>query len=186
MTRHGRLLPKHLYTFAARLVASRFLAVTLLRRIMTALRKARGLYESQRQISKDGTFPPVRLHRAAGTFYSKAFIFLVEVKDRYEAGQSNLRHPCSPKNGLELSLPPLPSNLPPLPSKSHSRQLCFRKARRCIAIELSQSKPSGPEYSPIVIDHLNPQFLECRTGDAGKYNHRPKAKPPFRSALHPA
>ncbi len=77
---HGEILPKHLSTLAARLLASRFggdLASADWRHYgrLAGFTNRKGKYRKA-----DGTFPYVRLHEATGAVYSRAVAFLAEVK----------------------------------------------------------------------------------------------------------
>ena len=92
---HGEILPKHLSTLAARLLASRFggdLASADWRHYgrLAGFTNRKGKYRKA-----DGTFPYVRLHEATGAVYSRAVAFLAEVKSTYEATKSALAAPAS-------------------------------------------------------------------------------------------
>src|SRR6266850_4217231 len=92
---HGQILPKHLSTIAARLLASRF-GGDLASADWRHYGRLAGFTNRKEKYRKtDGTFPYVRLHEATGAVYSKAVTFLAEVKILYEAGQSKLSPPVS-------------------------------------------------------------------------------------------
>jgi hypothetical protein len=107
---HGQILPKHLSTFAARLLASRF-GGDLASADWRHYGRLAGFTNRKDKYQKtDGTFPYVRLHEATGAVYSKAAAFLVEAQTRYEAEQSKLpplaslcrrRSPPSNLKGIE-------------------------------------------------------------------------------------
>src|SRR6266850_7913785 len=90
---HGQILPKHLSTFAARLLASRFGGDLASADWRHSGRLAGFTNRKAKYPKTDGTFPYVRLHEATGAVYSKAAAFLAEVKTLYEAGQSKLSPP---------------------------------------------------------------------------------------------
>src|ERR1700674_5674629 len=92
---HGQILPKHLSTFAARLLASRFggdLASADWRHFG---RLAGFTNRKDKHRRTDGTFPYVRLHEASGIIYARAGEFLAEAKSLYEAEQSERARPPS-------------------------------------------------------------------------------------------
>jgi hypothetical protein len=93
--RHGKILPKHLSTLAARLLASRF-GGDLASADWRHYGRLAGFTNRKDKYRKtDGTFPYVRLHEATGAVYSKAVEFLAEVQSTYEAQQSKLPPPVS-------------------------------------------------------------------------------------------
>src|SRR5260370_5375497 len=113
---HGQILPKHLSTFAARLLASRFgghPASADWRHYGTL---AGFTHRKDKYRRKDGTFPYVRLHEATGAVYSKAVAFLAEVRTLYESEQSK----------------------PPPPVSSRRRSLCCSSLK---SIENFRAKP---------------------------------------------
>src|SRR6266567_8211902 len=86
--RHGQILPKHLSTVAARLLASRFggdLASADWRHFG---RLAGFTNRKDKYRRTDGTFPYVRLHEATGAVYSRTVAFLEEVRGLHEAEKS--------------------------------------------------------------------------------------------------
>jgi hypothetical protein len=90
---HGEILPKHLSTLAARMLASRFggdLASADWRHFgrLAGFTNRKGKYQKT-----DGTFPYVRLHEATGAVYSKSVAFLAEVKTLFEASNPSLHIP---------------------------------------------------------------------------------------------
>src|SRR6267378_2659254 len=91
---HGQMLPKHLSTFAARLLASRFGGDPASADWRHYGRLAGFTNRKNKYRRKDGTFPYVRLHEATGAVYSKAVAFLAEVKTLYEAEQTKLPPPA--------------------------------------------------------------------------------------------
>jgi hypothetical protein len=93
--RHGQILPKHLSTFAARLLASRF-GGDLASADWRHYGRLAGFTNRKDKYRKtDGTFPYVRLHEATGAVYSHAVAFLADVKILYESEQSRLSPPAS-------------------------------------------------------------------------------------------
>jgi len=92
---HGQILPKHLSTFAARLLASRFGGDPASADWRHYGRLAGFTNRKDKYRRKDGTFPYVRLHEATGTVYSKAVVFLAEVRTLYESEQTNPPPPVS-------------------------------------------------------------------------------------------
>jgi len=87
---HGQILPKHLSTLAARVLASRF-GGDLASADWRHFGRLAGFTNRKDKYRKtDGTFPYVRLHEATGAVYSKADAFLAEVKCTYEAEKSGL------------------------------------------------------------------------------------------------
>src|SRR5712692_501676 len=92
---HGQILPKHLSTFAARLLASRFGGDPASADWRHYGRLAGFTNRKDKYRRTDGTFPYVRLHEATGTVYSHAVAFLAEVKSLYESEQSKLPPPVS-------------------------------------------------------------------------------------------
>jgi hypothetical protein len=92
---HGRILPKHLSTLAARLLASHF-GGDLASADWRHFGRLAGFTNRKDKYRKtDGAFPYVRLHEATGAVYSKAATFLADVKSLYEAEQSRLPPPAS-------------------------------------------------------------------------------------------
>src|ERR1700687_5550968 len=85
---HGQTLPKHLSTFAARLLASRFGGDPASADWRHYGRLAGFTNRKEKYRRKDGTFPYVRLHEATGTVYSKAVVFLAEVRTLYDSEHS--------------------------------------------------------------------------------------------------
>src|SRR6202521_6370754 len=92
---HGQILPKHLSTFAARLLASRFGGELASADWRHYGRLAGFTNRKDKHRRTDGTFPYVRLHEATGAVYSRAVAFLAEVKSTYEAEKSKLPPPAS-------------------------------------------------------------------------------------------
>src|SRR6266404_682478 len=91
---HGEILPKHLSTLAARLLASRF-GGDLASADWRHYGRLAGFTNRKDKYRKtDGRFPYVRLHEATGAVYSKSVAFLAEVKALYEAEQSKLPPPA--------------------------------------------------------------------------------------------
>src|SRR6202048_3876641 len=88
---HGQILPKHLSTVAARLLASRYGGDLASADWRHYGRLAGFTNRKDKHRKTDGTFPYVRLHEATGVVYSKAVAFLAEVKSIYEAEKSNLQ-----------------------------------------------------------------------------------------------
>ena len=82
---HGQILPKHLSTVAARLLASRFGGDHASADWRHYGRLAGFTNRKDKYRRKDGTFPYVRLHEATGAVYSKAVVFLAEVRTLYES-----------------------------------------------------------------------------------------------------
>src|SRR6266403_5354560 len=93
--RHGQILPKHLSTLAARLLASRFGGDLASADWRHYGRLAGFTNRKDKYRKRDGTFPYVRLHEATGVVYSKAVEFLAEVKSIYEAARSMVAAPPS-------------------------------------------------------------------------------------------
>src|ERR1700682_4428061 len=91
---HGQILPKHLSTLAARLLASRFGGDLASADWRHYGRLAGFTNRKDKHRKTDGTVPYVRLHEATGEVYSKAIAFLAEVKTLYEAEQSKLPPPA--------------------------------------------------------------------------------------------
>ena len=85
---HGQILPKHLSSFAARLLASRFGGDPASADWRHYGRLAGFTNRKDKYRRKDGTFPYVRLHEATGAVYSKALAFLAEVGTLFESEQS--------------------------------------------------------------------------------------------------
>jgi hypothetical protein len=82
---HGQVLPKHLSTLAARMLASRF-GGDLASADWRHFGRLAGFTNRKDKYRRlDGTFPYVRLHEAAGAVYSTAVTFLEEIKALYEA-----------------------------------------------------------------------------------------------------
>src|SRR6266404_1893172 len=92
---HGQILPKHLSTLAARLLAARFGGDSASADWRHYGRLAGFTNRKEKYRRKDGTFPYVRLHEATGAVYSKAVAFLAEVRTIYESEQSKPPHPLS-------------------------------------------------------------------------------------------
>src|SRR6266403_6065131 len=82
---HGQILPKHLSTLAARLLASRFGGDLASADWRHYGRLAGFTNRKDKYRKRDGTFPYVRLHEATGAVYSKAVVFLAEVGTLYES-----------------------------------------------------------------------------------------------------
>jgi hypothetical protein len=93
--RHGEILPKHLSTLAARLLASRFGGDLASADWRHYGRLAGFTNRKDKYLKTDGTFPYVRLHEARGAVYSRAVAFLAEVKSTYEAEKSKRAAPAS-------------------------------------------------------------------------------------------
>ncbi len=96
---HGQILPKHLSTLAARLLASRFGGDPGSADWRHYGRLAGFTNRKDKYRRADGTFPYVRLHEAAGLVYPKADEFLAEVKTLYEVEQ------CAPARPRSLWRP---------------------------------------------------------------------------------
>jgi hypothetical protein len=92
---HGQILPKHLSTFAARLLASRFGGDPASADWRHYGRLAGFTNRKDKYRKTDGTFPYVRLHEATGAVYSKATTFLAEAQTRYEAEKAKPLPPAS-------------------------------------------------------------------------------------------
>src|SRR5713101_1445733 len=92
---HGQILPKHLSTLAARLLASRFGGDLASADWRHYGRLAGFTNRKDKHRKTDGTFPYVRLHEATGAVYSKAVAFLAEVKDLYDSERSMVAAPAS-------------------------------------------------------------------------------------------
>jgi RepB DNA-primase from phage plasmid len=92
---HGQILPKHLSTFAARLLASRFGGDPASADWRHYGRLAGFTNRKEKYRKADGTFPYVRLHEAKGMVYAKANEFLAEIKMLCETERSELPHPSS-------------------------------------------------------------------------------------------
>jgi len=91
---HGQILPKHLSTLAARLLATRF-GSDLGSADWRHFGRLAGFTNRKDKYQKpDGSFPYVRLHDATGEVYSKAVTFLEEVRIRYETNKSPLSRPA--------------------------------------------------------------------------------------------
>jgi len=93
--RHGQILPKHLSTVAARLLASRYGGDLASADWRHYGRLAGFTNRKDKHRKTDGTFPYVRLHEATGVVYSKAVAFLAEVKSIYEAERTKVAAPAS-------------------------------------------------------------------------------------------
>ena len=98
---HGQILPKHLSTFAARLLASRFGGDPASADWRHYGRLAGFTNRKDKYKEMDGRYPYVRLHEAAGLVYPKAGEFLAEVKSLYEVEQ------CAPARPRSLPRPRL-------------------------------------------------------------------------------
>jgi hypothetical protein len=96
---HGQVLPKHLSTLAARLLASRFGGDPGSADWRHYGRLAGFTNRKDNYRRANGTFPYVRLHEAAGLVYPKADEFLAEVKTLYEVDQ------CAPARPRSLWRP---------------------------------------------------------------------------------
>src|SRR5882762_3388903 len=96
---HGQILPKHLSTFAARLLASRFGGDPASADWRHYGRLAGFTNRKDKYKKMDGRYPYVRLHEAAGLVYPKADEFLAEVETLYEVGQ------CAPARPRSLRRP---------------------------------------------------------------------------------
>src|SRR5712664_3883133 len=92
---HGQTLPKHLSTFAARLLASRFGGDPASADWRHYGRLAGFTNRKDKYRRADGTFPYVRLHEASGIIYARAGEFLAEAKSLYEVEQSERARPPS-------------------------------------------------------------------------------------------
>src|SRR6202048_1113661 len=77
---HGQILPKHLSTFAARLLASRFGGDPASADWRHYGRLAGFTNRKEKYRMMDGRFPYVRLREAKGMVYAKANEFLAEIK----------------------------------------------------------------------------------------------------------
>src|ERR1700675_16726 len=98
---HGQTLPKHLSTFAARLLASRFRCDPGSADWRHYGRLAGFTNRKDKYKKMDGRYPYVRLYEAAGLVYPKASEFLAEVKGLYEVEQ------CAPARPRSLRRPRL-------------------------------------------------------------------------------
>jgi len=98
---HGQILPKHLSTFAARLLASRFGGDPASADWRHYGRLAGFTNRKDKYKTMDGRYPYVRLHEAAGLVYPRAEEFLAEVKTLYEVEQ------CAPARPRSLRRPSL-------------------------------------------------------------------------------
>src|ERR1700720_3934270 len=96
---HGQILPKHLSTFAARLLASRFGGDPASADWRHYGRLAGFTNRKDKYKTMDGRYPYVRLHEAAGLVYPRAEEFLAEVKTLYEVEQ------CAPARPRSLRRP---------------------------------------------------------------------------------
>src|ERR1700730_3861579 len=96
---HGQILPKHLSTVAARLLASRFGGDPASADWRHYGRLAGFTNRKDKYRRTDGTFPYVRLHEATGAVYSKAVAFLAEVRTLYKSEQSEPLPPVSFRRG---------------------------------------------------------------------------------------
>jgi hypothetical protein len=92
---HGQILPKQVSTIAARLLASRFGGDPASADWRHYGRLAGFTNRKDKYRRKDGTFPYVRLHEATGAVYSKAVVFLAEVRALYESEHSKPAPPVS-------------------------------------------------------------------------------------------
>jgi hypothetical protein len=93
--RHGQILPKHLSTVAARLLASRY-GGDLASADWRHYGRLAGFTNRKDKYRKtDGTFPYVRLHEATGVVYSKAVAFLAELKSIDDAERTKVAAPAS-------------------------------------------------------------------------------------------
>src|SRR5712664_806677 len=92
---HGQTLPKHLSTFAARLLASRFGGDPASADWRHYGRLAGFTNRKDKYKTMDGRYPYVRLHEAAELVYPKAEEFLAEVKTLYEVEQCAPARPRS-------------------------------------------------------------------------------------------
>jgi len=101
---HGQILPKHLSTFAARLLASRFGGDPASADWRHYGRLAGFTNRKDKYRRRDGTFPYVRLHEASGIIYARADEFLAEVKTLYEVEKCAPARPHSfPRPWLRIS-----------------------------------------------------------------------------------
>ena len=93
--RHGQILPKHLSTLAARLLAYRY-GGDLASADWRHYGRLAGFTNRKDKYRKaDGTFPYVRLHEATGVVYPNAVAFLAEVTSIYEAERSKMVAPAT-------------------------------------------------------------------------------------------
>ena len=92
---HGQILPKHLSTFAARLLASRFGGDPGSADWRHFGRLAGFTNRKDKYKKMDGRFPYVRLHGATGLVYPKADLFLAEVKRLFVKEPAKLPAPVS-------------------------------------------------------------------------------------------
>src|SRR5258708_1673766 len=81
---HGQTLSKHLSTFAARLLASRFGGDPASADWRHYGRLAGFTNRKDKYRRADGTFPYVRLHEASGLIYARSGEFLAEAKSLYQ------------------------------------------------------------------------------------------------------
>src|SRR6202166_3297693 len=91
----GQILPKHLSTFAARLLASRFGGDPASADWRHYGRLAGFTNRKDKYKTMDGRYPYVRLHEATGAVYSKAVAFLAEVRNLFESEHSKPAPPVS-------------------------------------------------------------------------------------------
>jgi hypothetical protein len=98
---HGQILPKHLSTFAARLLASRFGGDPASADWRHYGRLAGFTNRKDKYRRRDGTFPYVRLHEASGINYARADEFLAEVIALYKVAH------CAPPRPHSMRRPSL-------------------------------------------------------------------------------
>jgi hypothetical protein len=98
---HGQILPKHLSTLAARVLASRFGGDLASAEWRHFGRLAGFTNRKDKYRKTDGTFPYVRLHEATGAVYSTAVTFLEQVQSLHEAEKSERR----PVASMRCSIP---------------------------------------------------------------------------------
>jgi hypothetical protein len=108
--RHGEILPKHLSTFVARLLALRFGGDLGSADWRHYGRLAEFTNRKEKHRRADGTFPYVKLHVATGAIYPGAASFIAEIKRSYDlkqgvlrsaAGSHHSRATSSSLNGIE-------------------------------------------------------------------------------------
>ncbi len=157
---HGQILPKHLSTLAARLLASRFGGDLASADWRHYGRLAGFTNRKDKHRKTDGTFPYVRLHEATGAVYSKAIAFLAEVKTLYEAEQSKLPPPAFLRRRS-----PCRSNLKSI--QDFRTKPIMRRATRSLPVIL-RTKAIGNDNKSILIARLRRLGTESNT--IGKAN----------------
>jgi len=99
---HGQVLPKHLSTFGARLLASRFGGDLGSADWRHYGRLAGFTNRKERHRRNDGTFPYVKLHEATGAAYAAAGSFIAEIKRLHELERGSHQSPvCSRRRTVD-------------------------------------------------------------------------------------